>query len=115
MAEKESVIQKIFDLLLYLIPLLQKLPRSQKFLLADRLETKVLDVLDISVGAYYSPRSEKALMLKKANLSLEQIRYLVRLIHELRYINHERYGVISERVNEIGRMIGAWNKSLGST
>lgn len=114
MAEKENVIQKTYELLLYLIPQLQKLPRSQKFLLADRVETKVLDVLDFCISAYYSPRNEKPLLLKKANLLLEQLRYLVRLIHDLKLINYDRYGIISEKVDEIGRMIGGWTKSVGS-
>ena len=44
MATSDNVLTKLHDLLLYLIPQLGTFPRDQKFLLADRIETKLLDV-----------------------------------------------------------------------
>ena len=55
MADKENVIQKMYDLLLDVIPQLEKFPRSQKFLLGDRLESKLLELLEMCIEAYYSP------------------------------------------------------------
>jgi hypothetical protein len=34
---------KTYQFLLYMLPLLTKLPRDQKFLIADRFETKVIE------------------------------------------------------------------------
>ena len=39
MAEVMTVIPKTYDLLVWLLPVLAKFPRSQKFLLGDRLQT----------------------------------------------------------------------------
>jgi hypothetical protein len=44
MAESDNILTKLQDLLLYLIPQLNKFPRDQKFVLGDRTETKLLDV-----------------------------------------------------------------------
>jgi hypothetical protein len=41
MAEPDNVLTKIHDLLLYSIPQLARMPRDQKFLLGDRIETKM--------------------------------------------------------------------------
>jgi len=44
MAESDNILTKLQDLLLYLIPQLNKFPRDQKFVLGDRIENKLLDV-----------------------------------------------------------------------
>ena len=44
MANSVNVLTKRHDLLLYLIPQLGKFPRDQKFLLVDRIQTKLMDV-----------------------------------------------------------------------
>jgi hypothetical protein len=44
MANSDNVLTKRHDLLLYLIPQLGKFPRDQKFLLVDRIQTKLMDV-----------------------------------------------------------------------
>ena len=113
MAEKEDVIKKTYDLLLYIIPQLEKLPRTQKFLLADRIETRILEILEMFIEAYYTQRSEKLPILRKVNLELEKLRYLIRLCHDFKYFNNERYGLVSEKINEIGKITGGWLKTLG--
>jgi len=44
MAESDNILTKLQDLLVYLVPQLNKFPRDQKFVLGDRIETKLLDV-----------------------------------------------------------------------
>ena len=112
MAQQEDILTKTYDLLLYLIPLLSKLPRSHKFTLGDRIENLLLDVLQAFIQAYYTGnRTVKRERLRENNLRLETLRYLIRLIHDLDLISNKRYGLISERVDEIGRMTGGWLKS----
>ena len=40
MAESDNVLTKSHDLLVYLVPQLNRFPRDQKFVLGDRIETK---------------------------------------------------------------------------
>jgi hypothetical protein len=60
--------------------------------------------------AYYS--RDKLEHLREANMSVELARHLIRLSFELKFINMHRYGVISEKLDEIGRMIGGWLRSI---
>ena len=41
MAESDNILTKLQDLLVYLIPQLNKFPRDQKFVLGDRIENKL--------------------------------------------------------------------------
>ena len=86
-----QAVQSCHDLLLWLIPQLDKLPRSRRFTLGDRLERILLDVLEKLVDAAYSPANTKRPLLARANLRLEMARHLWRLCHELQIISTRRY------------------------
>lgn len=66
MAESDNILMKLQDLLVYLIPQLNKFPCDQKFVLGDRIETKLLDVQEDCLRAYYS--RDKRGHLLEANL-----------------------------------------------
>ena len=53
MAQSDNILTKLQDLLVYLIPQLNKFPRDQKFVLGDRIETKLLDVQEFCLRAYW--------------------------------------------------------------
>ena len=72
MPKEVDAITKLYDLLLWIIPKLEKFPRSQKFLIADRIETALLDVLDLLIEAAYSKK--KSTLLRSVNLRLERLR-----------------------------------------
>ena len=93
MAESDNILTKLQDLLVYLIPQLNKFPRDQKFVLGDRIETKLLDVQEDCLRAYYS--RDKRGHLLEANLQLEVARHLVRLANALKLFSNQTYGGIS--------------------
>jgi len=109
-AATENVLTKLHDLLLYMIPQLGKFPRDQKYLLADRIEAKLLDVQEQCLRAYYS--KDKIEHLREATMGIELTRHLVRLAFDLKLINLHRYGVIAEKLDEVGRMTGGWLRSI---
>ena len=77
-----------FRFLVWLIPAVERFPRSQKFLLGDRIQTSALDVLERLIEATYSRRRGDP--LAGANLGIEKLRFLFRLAHDLRYLDHRR-------------------------
>jgi len=112
MPEVMQVIPKTYDLILWLIPRLKEFPRNQRFLLGDRIQSAALDVLCLLIEANYT--QGRAGLLRSANLELEKLRYLVRLAHDLRYLNGRRYQHAAERIDEVGRLVGGWAKVDGA-
>lgn len=92
----------------YLIPQVSAFPRTQRFLLGDRLEHTSFDALELLIEAHYS--REKVGVLQRTNIKLEQLRYYVRLCHDLKLINGHRYEVMSKMINGIGVQLGGWIK-----
>ena len=99
----------MFRFIVWLIPTLDKFPRSQRFLLGDRIESTALDVLEQLIDATYSRARERA--LGEANLGLEKLRFLFRIGAELHYLDLRRYEHAARAVDEIGRMVGGWIKA----
>ncbi|PIU42300.1 MAG: four helix bundle protein [Candidatus Omnitrophica bacterium CG07_land_8_20_14_0_80_42_15] len=104
-----AVITKVYDLLLWILPKLAKFPREQRFLLAERIENGLLDILEILIEASFT--KEKLNLLRRANLNLEKLRFLLRLAKDMHYINLSAYEYQAKAANEIGRMLGGWIKS----
>jgi len=106
MAANPQIIAKVYDLLLYLIPQVSKFPRSERYLLGERLETAAFDILEILLEASYS--REKAQLLQRVNVKLEHARHYVRMCKDLRLMSLHRYEVVSKMMNEIGVQLGGW-------
>jgi hypothetical protein len=113
MAESDNILTKMHDLLVYVIPQINKFPRDQRFVLGDRIESKLLDVQESCLRAYYS--RDKRGHLLEANLRLEVARHLVRLAHGLRLFSNHTYGVLAGKMDEVGRMIGGWLKAVSAS
>lgn len=94
---------------LWLIPAVERFPRSQKFLLGDRMQATMLDVLDGLAEASFSRRSRA--VLARVNLLLDRLRIMVRLAHDLRHLDSRRYEHAARSIDEIGRMVGGWMKT----
>ena len=99
----------MYQFLLWLIPVLEQFPRSQKFQLADRMQCNALDVLDALVEAAYS--REKVALLRKANLGLEKLRICVRLAKDLRHLDFKKYEQAARQIDTVGRQTGGWLRS----
>jgi hypothetical protein len=100
------VITKLYDLILWLMQQIPKFPRSHRFVLGDRIEQGVLDVLELLIEAAYT--RNKADLLKRTNLQLEKVRYLIRLSKDLELLSLRQYHYVAQHIDEVGRMVGGW-------
>jgi len=104
------VVEKTFEFLLWLFPKVEKFPRSFRFSVGDRAVTLGLDLLQSLVEAAYS--AEKGELLQTANRRANALRYVMPLAKDLRLLAIDSYAFAAGRLEEIGRMIGGWQRSL---
>jgi len=98
-----------FQFLMWLVPTVEKFPRTQKFLLGDRIQTTALDVLECLIEATYT--RDRRGHLARANLRIEKLRFFFRLAVELHYMDRRRYAHAARTLDEIGRLVGGWAKA----
>ena len=101
---------KTYDLILWLLPKLEKFPRSQKFLLGDRIGTTLFDILEFLIEANYDHR-KRAELLGIVNLKIDKLRFLLRISKDMHYMDMKAFEYQARGVDEIGRMVGGWFKA----
>ena len=104
-----AALEAHYRFVLWLVPAVERFPRSQKFLLGDRIQAAALDVLERLIEATYTKQRER--QLAGANLGLEKLRLLCRLARDLRCLDHRRYEHAARSLNETGRRVGAWRRA----
>ncbi len=104
------IYQKIYDFILWLYPVVNKFPKSQRFVLGQRIENKTLDLIHSMIAA--NLERDKTAALKQASVELDELRILIRLSKDLRLVSVRQYGIAAEKTNEIGRLLSGWSKKF---
>jgi len=88
------------------------MPKKDKYALGEKLQKITLDFMELLITAGNKPKDEKHPFLELANTKLEILKITIRLTHEVKAIPTNKYHSLEERLQEIGRMLGGWIKSL---
>ncbi len=100
-----------YDFLKWLLEKTEKFPRKIRFSLSNRIDNLVLDILEGIVEARYS--GNKKDILRRVDLSMERLRVLLRICHDLKHLDHKGFEFASKKINEAGKMVGGWRKQQG--
>lgn len=106
-----TVIQKLYDYIKWVSPLINRLPKDRKFTIGDRLLNKLYNVLELLIEAKYSTKEKRKQLLIKANINMEIIRFYNRLLKDENLWSIKRYQFALESVNEVGVQLGGWIRS----
>lgn len=109
--ENLVIYQKVYDLMLYLFPIIDRFPKYEKFVLCAQLKNCALEIARKIIIANKS--RNKRPILYDIDVAIEELRMLIRFSHDRKYLSHKSYEETSKRVNEIGRLLGGWIKSPG--
>jgi hypothetical protein len=103
------VITKAYDLILWSCHHTSRFPRNHRFVLGERIERNLYDLLETLLRAKYTRNRQE--LLVQANLLLEILRFQMRLAKDLQCIKVTSYAFAAKNVDEIGRLVGGWLKS----
>ena len=101
-------LEKTYQFLVWLVPVVDAFPQRQKYLLGHRIENTALDTLEGLIEATYS--RNRGSILATVNVRLSKLRFLFRLATELRLIDRRRYEHAARSIDDIGRLVGGWMK-----
>ena len=104
-----AAIEAHYRFLVWLVPTIEKFPKSHKFTVGDRIQTVALDVLETLIEATYT--KERTQHLRRANLGIEKLRFLLRLAADLTLLDRRRYEHAARTLDETGQLIGGWIKA----
>src|SRR5437764_10164849 len=99
--EELVVITKTYDLILWSCQHTSKFPRNHRFVLGERIERRLYDLLETLLEARY--RRDRQPVLLQANRTLEVLCYQMRLAHDLQCLRTNTYGFAVQALREIGK------------
>lgn len=108
MIRDSPLFTKTYDLLAYLLAAVDKFPRYQRAVLGRRIQTLSWMFFDTILTARKCTREERPGLLHQADITLDQLRYSVRMSHELALLSQKQYAYASGLLAEVGRLLGKW-------
>lgn len=106
------ILKKSYDLYKEFYLLRLTVPKQDRYTLWQRCESLLIDILEGILYASQQSKSDKLPTLEKTSIKLNFLKICVRLMKDIRAINTKKYIFIEVGLDEIGRMLGGWIKSI---
>ena len=87
-------------------------PKSVRFTLGDKIDTTFVQLLELLFVASYQGKNEKLPTIRAAVRRMDVLKFFLRIAWELNALETKKYVTLSEKTDELGRMIGGWKKGL---
>ena len=87
-------------------------PKVYRSTLGKKIDSYFLELLESIFISLYLPPEQKITRLSVAISKMDSVKFFLQLAWENKAVSHERYSCLSEKLNEIGRMLGGWKKGL---
>ena len=105
--------KKAHDVVLIIYKLLEKFPKEEKYRIIDQLVRAVVSIpTNISEGFGRYTNKDYVHFLIIARGSVSEVKYLVLLSKDLRYISITEYNELKKELDDIGKMINGLINSL---
>ncbi len=90
-------------------------PKVERLGLGIKIDQNFLLVLEYTFISAYLPMEQKTIGLSKTISKLDLVKFFMQLAWEIKLITNEKYLEIVEKLEEIGRDLGSWKKSVEKT
>ena len=113
---ESPIFVRTHDFACWLLARTIKFPKSQRFVMAKRVEETVLDFQERLIRAARADNRAQGKELREADVLLEILRRHIRTCVELKLFTVRQYEYAAGQMVEIGRLLGGWiKKPKGST
>ncbi|KKP98200.1 MAG: hypothetical protein US25_C0037G0004 [Candidatus Moranbacteria bacterium GW2011_GWE1_36_7] len=106
------VIKKVYTLYKTFYEFSKLFPKKDKYVLGSKCEEYIIATLELLLAASSAPKNEKQIFIKQANIKFDALKIFIRIANDIRMLDTKKYIAIQKQLQEIGRMLGGWQKSL---
>jgi len=111
-ASKLKILQKWEEMAGYAYIVLRHIPKSERFTLGAEIRGVIWKGLRLIIKANIARNKRQYLI--ELDSEVKVLLALLRVAHELGIIPMKKYEIFSEKLIEIGKMIGGWLKHANS-
>ncbi len=103
-----SIVHKSYELYLFLHTSINSFPKRDRYTLGVQIEQRTLKILELVMLAREKTGASKLLILHKIDVELKLLKLFLRMSFDTWALPENKYIDVSERLLEIGRMLGGW-------
>lgn len=83
-----------------------------RYSLCEKITSLFTDSIELLLIAGYSEKQQKGLILQKASIKLDLLKYFLQMAFELKAIDNKTLAGVSLSLGEVGKMLGGWQKQF---
>jgi len=108
------IIPKIEKYIQYMLTILLKLPRAEKFSVGNEIKISMYDMLKNILLASKIHKNKRLQFYNLVDSNIYYQRICIRIMYNNKWIDEKKYKYSNELLSEIGKMLGGLIKSLGA-
>lgn len=91
---------------------LTHVPKDARYTLGTKIDTAFVDTAELIFIASYLGKHQKLPYIQQATAKLDLAKFFLQILWEIKGLDEKKYIYLSEKLNEIGKMLGGWNRQL---
>ena len=107
-----SIIQKLIAFYKLWHKFLPHIPKTSRYTLGIKIDRLIIETTEFIFIASRSDREQKSPFLQKAANKLDVLKFFLQIAWEIKSLDNKKYIILSEHLNEIGRMLGGWSRQF---
>jgi len=85
-------------------------PKATRFGLGLKIDNLFTEIAENLFAASHKSREQKLIYLSVASDKLDILKFILQISWEIKSLDNKKYIALSEKLDEIGRMLGGWQK-----
>lgn len=94
--------QKSYDLVKWVYPTVNKFPKSQRFILSQRIENTAIKILEMVMSLSYK---DSKIVRRQIIFEVQKLQVLMRLSKDLAFLDFKKYEYVSKSLKELSELL----------
>lgn len=86
--------------------------KTSRYTLGIKIDTLFIETTELIFTASRLARDQKLPFLQKASAKLDMLKFFLQISWEIKSLDNKKYIILSEHLDEIGKMLGGWQKQF---
>ena len=88
------------------------LPKLQRYSVGGKIDMLFVEVMEAISAAAFLPRAEKLPYVRVGVRKTDALKVLLMILWETKSLDTKKYAALSEKIDEVGKMLGGWQGQL---
>lgn len=90
----------------------QHFPKKSRHTLGAKIDTCFVETLEYIFLASITARDKKLPFLERGSAKFDVLKFFLQLAWEIKALDTDKYALLMDPLNDVGKMIGGWQKNI---